>query len=221
MEASLYLLAVLPYFLFAAGGFCLGGVLFSYHLPKLLKQIDVCALSEDHNPGTVNAFQYAGVPVGILCLLCDLCKGFLPVFLAARFLDADRLWFALVIAAPVLGHAVAPLYHDKSGKAIAAAFGVLLGLLPHSFLVLLLIVLYLFFSLVLVIDPHERRTVWTFGLLALGSLISAFFTMKWSFSLGAVLLSATVIAKNYCGAKRTAPRQEQDAQTQPQGGNSI
>ena len=212
MKASLYFFSVLPYLLFAAGGFCLGGVLFSYHLPKLLKHIDICTVSADHNPGTFNAFRYAGVPVGILCLLCDLAKGFLPVFAALRMLDTSRLWFALILAAPVLGHAVAPLYHDKSGKAIAVSFGVLIGLLPESPLVLLLVGLYLFFSLVLVLNPHERRTVWTFGLLSLGAFAAVFVTGEWSFACGTVLLSLTVIAKNFYDAKTetAAPQQSQD-----------
>lgn len=216
MKASFYLFTALPYLLFAMGGFCLGGVLFSYHLPKLFKHIDICALSPDHNPGTFNAFRYAGVPVGVLCLCCDLAKGFFPVFTALRLLDAGSLWFALIPAAPVLGHAIAPLYHDKSGKAIAASFGALLGLLPESFLVLLLIVLYLFFSLVFVINPHERRTVWTFGLFSAGALAAAFVTGKWPLTCGALLLSLTVIVKNFCDAKSAAEtaaqQQSQDTQ---------
>ncbi len=204
MEPFIYWMGVGRYLVAAFAGFCLGGVLFSYHLPKLLKGVDVCRLSADGNPGTVNAFKYAGVPVGILCLLCDLCKGFAPVFLAARILDPGRLWFALILCAPVLGHATAPLYHNRSGKAIAASFGVLLGLLPRSFLVVALVVLYLFFSLILVINPHERRTVAVFGLFAAAAFGAAFFTRRWSFALGSVLLSAVVIAKNYRDAKMGA-----------------
>lgn len=191
----------LGFFLYAAFGFVLGGVLFSYHLPKLLKGIDVRAVSADHNPGTVNAFHYAGVPVGVLCLLCDLAKGFVPVFLAMRVLDFYNPWFALVILAPVLGHATAPLYHGQGGKAIAASFGVLLGLLPVSFLVFLLAALYLFFSLIWVIRPHERRTVVTFCLFAAFSVLAALHTGLWSFSLGSSLLSATVIVKNLRDAR--------------------
>lgn len=51
------------YILFAALGFFLGGILFSYHLPKLLRGVDVCA-EKDHNPGAMNAFRQAGAPGG-------------------------------------------------------------------------------------------------------------------------------------------------------------
>lgn len=204
MAGFAYLLEVGRYLFAAFLAFCLGGVLFSYHLPKLLKNIDIRKESPDHNPGTVNAFRCAGVPVGVLCLLCDLAKGFLPVFFFMRLLDSSRLWFALILCAPVLGHAIAPLYHHRGGKAIAASFGALLGLLPQSFLAFLLAALYIFFSIVLVINPHERRTVVTFGLFCCLSLASALYTGRWSFCLGAALLSITVIVKNYRDAKLEA-----------------
>lgn len=195
---------IFRYLLFALLGFSLGSVLFSYHLPKLLKGVDICVLSADHNPGTANAFHHAGVPVGILCLLCDLTKGFVPVFLAMRSLDPRSPWFALVIAAPALGHAMAPLYHHRGGKAIAATFGALLGLLPVSFLVFVLAALYLFFSLVRIIRPNERRTVVVFTLFAALAVADAAQTGRWPFALGAVLLSLTVIAKNIQDAKLEA-----------------
>ncbi len=204
MENPAYWRELLRYGLCALLGFGLGGVLFSYHLPKLFKGIDVYEVSADHNPGTMNAFKSAGVPVGILCLLCDLCKGFLPVFFAMRLVDPSRLWFALVLCAPALGHATAPLYHHRGGKAIAASFGALLGLLPVSFLVFLLAALYLFFSLIVVIHPHERRTVVTFGLFSVFTALAAFRTGHWSFALGAALLSMVVITKNYQDARQEA-----------------
>ena len=195
---------ILRYLLFALCGFALGGVLFSYHLPKLLKGVDVCAVSQDHNPGTANAFKHAGIPVGVLCLLCDLSKGFVPVFWAMRSLDPQSPWFALVIAAPALGHAVAPLYHHRGGKCIAATFGALLGLLPISYLVFELAALYLFFSLVWIIRPNERRTVVVFTLFSALTVLGAARTGRWSFAFGAMLLSLTVIAKNLQDAKLEA-----------------
>ena len=60
------------YLLFSLFGFLLGGVLFSYHLPRLLKGVDIRALSEDHNPGAANAVKYAGIPVGMLLSLIHI-----------------------------------------------------------------------------------------------------------------------------------------------------
>lgn len=66
---------------FIAAGFLSGSVLYSRYLPWLLKRIDIVKVSEDHNPGTANVMKYAGVPMGICCLLCDMAKGFLPFIL--------------------------------------------------------------------------------------------------------------------------------------------
>ena len=63
-------------------GLLCGSILFGRALPKWIKGIDVTEVSNDHNPGTANAMKYAGVPVGILCLLGDLLKGALPVYVA-------------------------------------------------------------------------------------------------------------------------------------------
>ena len=146
------------------------------------------------NPGTANAFLYGGVFCGILVLLADLGKGALPVFLAARHLDPEEKLFALVMAAPVVGHAY-PLIdrYGKGGKAIAVSFGVLLGLYPVFLPVLLLAGVYLFFSLVLVVEPHSLRTGLTF---LIWSVLGVHFTPLSSIKYGIVLIAFVVIRKH-------------------------
>ena len=68
-------------------GYLLGSILFSYDLPKLLRHTDITLNSDDKNPGAANAFKNAGIPIGILCLICDMFKGFAPVFVASRYID--------------------------------------------------------------------------------------------------------------------------------------
>ena len=86
------------YFLFTLLGFVLGSTLFAYWIPKLLKNIDICTLPDDHNPGVSNAFMYGGFLCGILSLICELAKGFIPVYLGQKCLDINSLLFV-----PVLG----------------------------------------------------------------------------------------------------------------------
>lgn len=186
-------------------GFLSGGILYSYLLPKWLCKVDVVAQSDDHNPGTANAFKLAGPLVGTLCLLCDVGKGFVPVFWAARQLDRTHVLFALVLAAPVLGHAMAPFFHHRGGKAIAVTFGVLLGLIPFSFVVCLLAAPYLFFSLVVVIRPHRVRTIWAMGCFAAGALLLG---RNPAIRLGCLMIAGIVIAKHL---HVTQPTNEQAA----------
>lgn len=182
------------YVIWILAGYLSGSVLYGYYLPLWLKKVDVRMLSDDGNPGTANAFKLAGIPVGILVILCELGKGFLPVWLAVRHLETERLLFSLVLAAPVLGHAF-PAFTGgrRGGKAIAASFGVLLGLVPEWRPVLTLVFFYLLFTLVIVIQPHLYRSVVTF----LCFNLTCLFTVSNKAVLyGCLILSMVVIIKH-------------------------
>ena len=145
------------YLFYSFFGYLSGSVLYSYLIPKYFCHVDVRTVNEDQNPGAFNAFSVAGPRIGLLCVLCDIGKGFLPVFLAAHSSAVSMgSWiFALILLAPVAGHAWPFLQPAKGGKAISVSFGVLLGLLPDLRPVLLLAAFYLTFSLILIIQPHS------------------------------------------------------------------
>lgn len=151
-------------------GYLSGSILYAYLLPKYICHIDIMKDSDDHNPGTFNAFALAGTQVGILVIALELLKGFLPVWLASHILDTRRWMFAFVLCAPVAGHAFPLFYPKRGGKAIAVSFGVLLGLLPRYRPVLLLIFFYLLFSFLIVVKPHLYRSILTFTLFSLTGL---------------------------------------------------
>ena len=146
------------------------------------------------NPGTANTFTCVGIPIGILVLCMELLKGYLPVHLALQRVDPARWSFALILAAPVLGHACPFFQPQKGGKAIAVSFGVLLGLVPFWLPVLSLAALYLIFSLVIVIEPHFYRSVCTFVLFSVSVFSRVAMT---GISVGCCLISAVVIRKHY------------------------
>ncbi len=179
-------------------GILCGSILFSQYLPKLIKKVDIVQLSDDHNPGTANAMQHAGIPVGMLCLLGDIFKGVIPVHMALRLELESGCLFALIMAAPVLGHAYSLFHRGRGGKAIAVSFGVLIGLMPiHTEPIFALCSIYLFFSLVVRIRPHTRRTRITYVLLALSSLYMLYaHWIPWQICGGMLLLSCVVVHKN-------------------------
>ena len=175
-------------------GFFSGSVLDSYLLPKYLKHVEITEQPEDHNPGGANAFTYAGKWYGIVGIVCDLLKGFLPVHLACQSLSVERPLFALVLAAPVLGHAFSPFRGGRGGKAIAVSFGVLLGLYPHSQIAAILIIAMLFFSLILVVKPHRLRTRLAFLCTAAAALAC---TQQRGIRFGVYLICAVVLWKHH------------------------
>ena len=110
------------YLFFTILGFALGSTLFAYWTPKIIRHIDIRELPADHNPGVANAFMYGGFFCGLLSLILELAKGFVPVFLGQRFLDTHSLLFIPVLIAPVFGHAFPFFRKEKGGKAITASF---------------------------------------------------------------------------------------------------
>ena len=145
----------MKYLIYIILGYLSGSVMYAYLIPKMLKHIDIRELSDDGNPGTANAFLHAGIPIGSLVIRCELCKGALPVWVAARRLHISGLLFAPVMAAPVLGHAFPLFFGGKGGgKSIAVSFGVLIGLYPNLNPALTLAALYILFSLCKI--AHEK-----------------------------------------------------------------
>lgn len=149
---------------FALAGYLCGGVLFARLAADLFGKTAILTDSQDGNPGAANAFTYGGFWCGVLVLCGDLSKGFLPVRLYLNSTAASKgpLLLALVLAAPVIGHAFPLLYRFQGGKGIAVTFGCLLGLVPSWRPALTLALTFLFFSLVVRIHPHSHRTAVTY-----------------------------------------------------------
>ena len=187
---------LISYLIAIVGGFLSGGIMFCQIIPKLVTGIDIQAVSEDHNPGATNVFVNCGTGLGILCLILDLLKGFLPILLASIFLDRSNLLFGIVLAAPVLGHAIAPFHHFHGGKCIATSFGEMLALLPFQKIGLLLAALYIIFSTVIKIQPNRVRSLVVYGLFGLISAIVLTHSGEDSIALGCVLISLTAIIKH-------------------------
>lgn len=187
---------ILLWIAFIAGGFLLGSILFSSILPKLIMKKDVTALSDDGNPGAFNVFSTCGPVMGTICMLLDVGKGFLPVFLATFFLNTASLLFAAVIVAPVLGHSVGIFNHFHGGKCIAVSFGVTLGLLPVTWVILILAGLYIFFSVIVKIKSHRLRSLATFGIFAVAACVVEILFARYSTALGCFVFSAIAFLKH-------------------------
>lgn len=198
---------------FALIGYVAGSVLFCDLLLRTFRHTDVFRASEDGNPGTHNAFACGGFWCGVCTLLADLTKGFLPVFLCLRQIEGLVPLFALTLLSPVLGHAFSLFHHGRGGKAIAASFGVLLGLLPRRRLPLLLLAAcYLFFSLAAVIRPHDLRSIATylvFAVLCLALVPEA------PVRAGCCLVSGVVVCKHLLPILKRQVNRNENENTDP------
>lgn len=154
------------FWLFVSMGYVSGSILYARVFMKLFHKEEALALSRDGNPGAANAFQQGGFGCGLLTLVCDISKGLLPVHLYMRWSLMTSLaapQAALILAAPVIGHAFPLFYRFKGGKGIAVTFGCLLGLLPYWQPVVILAVSFIVLSVIIRVTPHYYRTLAAYG----------------------------------------------------------
>lgn len=191
---------MMQYILFTAAGFISGSILYSYMIGKYFCNIDITEISEDKNPGAANVIKYSGIKFGIPAIILDVLKGFIPVYFAVKYLDIDSLYFVPVLAAPVLGHATAPLFNWHGGKAIASSFGCLLGLIPSSNIVIALALLLFFFTFLVIIRPDSLRCIISYALFAIYSFCCCPIT---GVRYGSILIAIIVIIKLLLGYEST------------------
>jgi len=136
--------------------YLLGSVLFGEHIAKA-KGIDIRSVGSG-NVGATNVGRALGKKYALLVFFLDMLKGLFPVILARFYFGLESWTLFMVGIAAVLGH-VFPLFHNfKGGKAVATAFGVLLGV---SFKVA-------FFSLIIWLLVFKLK-----GYVSLASLVSS------------------------------------------------
>ena len=182
--------------LLTAGGYLLGSVHFCRWIPWLLHRKDLCRISADGNPGAANVFVHFGWKLGLTCLFLDMAKGFLPTFLALRWLSPADWWFCAVMTAPVLGHAASVFDRMRGGKCIAAVFGVLSALLWISPVGLILAGLYVLFSTLLKISPNRRRSQITFALFLPAGVITEIALGQFPAAAGCGLIAGIALIKH-------------------------
>ena len=148
--------------------FLLGSIPFGLFIARM-KGIDIRQHGSG-NIGATNVLRVVGKKHGIICLILDALKGFIPTLLAITlirfesqrtgfafqgllehgyvFADADQ-WKAQTLQVltgflSIMGHNYSPWVGFKGGKGIATSAGVLIALAPAAVVLLILIWLGLF-----------------------------------------------------------------------------
>jgi len=113
--------------------YLLGSVPTGYVVGKLAG-IDVREVGSG-NIGATNVARAVGKRQGLLTLLADGAKGFLPVLIAIQ-LNFDSVAIAATSTAAFLGHIYPVFLRFRGGKGVATALGGLLAIAPVATLVL-------------------------------------------------------------------------------------
>lgn len=126
-------------------GYVMGALPNGIWLGKYFKNIDI----REHgskNSGATNAYRVLGPKYGIMVLILDALKGFLPPFLASRFGVSGNILLVIGVLA-IVGHSLSFFLNFKGGKGVATSLGVFLFLIPNVTLALLIIfILVVYFT---------------------------------------------------------------------------
>lgn len=135
-----------------------GAVPTGYLAGKFFKGIDI----REHgskNPGATNVFRVVGTTAGIITFIVDALKGFLPVYIAAKYFSFGQFFPIAVGLSAIAGHMWTIFLKFRGGKGVATGAGVFLALLPLPTLFALII-----FAIVLFFTKY----------VSMGSIIAAF-----------------------------------------------
>ncbi|NJC88433.1 MAG: glycerol-3-phosphate 1-O-acyltransferase PlsY [Desulfuromonas sp.] len=86
------------------------------------------------NIGATNVYRVAGKLPGILTLLGDILKGFLPLYAVKLWLAPTPLQLGLAGIVAIIGHCYPVYLRFKGGKGVATALGIFLVLDPLALL---------------------------------------------------------------------------------------
>ena len=125
-------------------GYLAGAIPFSYIAGKVFAGIDLRTVGSG-NLGATNAFRQLGPWIGLVVLVADIAKGFLPVYFAPDYAPAGAIaghWLMLAAAfASILGHMFSVFVRFQGGKGVATTAGAFLALAPVALLGALIVFL--------------------------------------------------------------------------------
>jgi len=186
------------YIFFAAIAYLIGSIPIGLILSKIMGKDP--RQTGSGNIGATNVMRTAGKAMGVITLIGDVAKGFLPVIVVKHYSHEPILVAALGFLA-FLGH-LYPIYlRFKGGKGVATALGVYLAISPLSILIDILV-----FILVLL--------RWRY--VSLGSLVAAammpviliFLRISYEYIVLSVLVGAFIFIKHRDNMRRLSQGQE-------------
>lgn len=84
------------------------------------------------NVGATNAWRVLGPPMGILVLIFDLLKGYIPVYWSIVQFSMESPYPIYMGIACVVGHSMSPFLKFRGGKGVATSAGFFLAMAPAA-----------------------------------------------------------------------------------------
>lgn len=147
--------------LFIAAAYVLGSIPFGKIIARQVARINITKRGSG-NIGATNVARELGVTWGLVTLLLDMFKGFIPVFVYTQYFSqtgvGHEMGLVSVSISALLGHQFSIFLKFRGGKGVATAAGIYLVISPLACLLACLIFIL---------------TVYKWDFISLGSMLSA------------------------------------------------
>lgn len=147
--------------MFIVTAYLLGSIPFGKLIAKRVAHINITQRGSG-NIGATNVARELGITWGLVTLLLDMLKGFLPVFLYAHYILQAGIEFETCLSAiglaALLGHQFSIFMRFRGGKGVATAIGIYLVISPLACLMAVIVFIL---------------TVYKWDFVSLGSMFAA------------------------------------------------
>ena len=147
--------------IFIVTAYLLGSIPFGKLIAKRVARINITQRGSG-NIGATNVARELGITWGLVTLLLDMLKGFLPVFLYAHYILQAGIEFETCLSAiglsALLGHQFSIFMRFRGGKGVATAIGIYLVISPLACLMAVIVFIL---------------TVYKWDFVSLGSMLAA------------------------------------------------
>ena len=154
--------------------FLIGSIPTGYLLNKYFGHGDIRKVGSG-NIGATNVLRHSGKSLGLITLLLDFSKGFIPIIYYVYFDTGIHLFaqtYTMMIGtAAILGHMYSPWLSLKGGKGVATTLGVILGILGPLGQIKIFLLVLLVWILIVFLTKY----------VALGSVFSLVFLVFYSY----------------------------------------
>lgn len=121
---------MIKYILLSLLAYFFGSIPSGVWIGKTFKGIDIRTVGSK-NSGATNAYRNLGAVYGIMTLVIDALKGYLPLLVASK-MGVSEKYIVVIGLIAILGHSFSCFLNFKGGKGVATSLGVFLFLAPKA-----------------------------------------------------------------------------------------
>lgn len=121
---------MIKYILLSLLAYFSGSIPSGVWIGKTFKGIDIRTVGSK-NSGATNAYRNLGAVYGIMTLVIDALKGYLPLLIASK-MEISSQYTVVIGLIAILGHSFSCFLNFNGGKGVATSLGVFLFLAPKA-----------------------------------------------------------------------------------------